>query len=257
MTGIIPAYAGSTSCPFRSCTCAWDHPRIRGEHSGRISRPWRRRGSSPHTRGALRPGFRGCFRDGIIPAYAGSTGDRAVQALRGRDHPRIRGEHIATRAPAIRGLGSSPHTRGALPQKGPYLNPTRIIPAYAGSTSSSTSGNASRRDHPRIRGEHWSLTPAAHSRMGSSPHTRGARWRLAVPCCSVGIIPAYAGSTTRRPWRRKALRDHPRIRGEHSLYGTQLKYIKGSSPHTRGAQIAGDALGIGCGIIPACAGSTL
>ena len=50
---------------------------------------------------------------------------------------------------------------------------------------------------------------------GSSPHTRGAH-RVTVDDLHIfGIIPAYAGSTTRpsnpSSWRR----DHPRIRGEH------------------------------------------
>ena len=30
---IIPAYAGSTSIVFHAHSIAWDHPRIRGEHS--------------------------------------------------------------------------------------------------------------------------------------------------------------------------------------------------------------------------------
>ena len=92
-------------------------------------------GSSPHTRGAL-------YRVGAIPKI-------------GEDHPRIRGEHRWTKRdmdrlyriiPAYAGstscarmnssvfAGSSPHTRGA-------------------PVSRSTS-TASRRDHPRIRGEH-------------------------------------------------------------------------------------------------------
>ena len=56
--GIIPAYAGSTwySVPRRSTP--WDHPRIRGEHSGRRLTPHCRHGSSPHTRGALDLGGR-------------------------------------------------------------------------------------------------------------------------------------------------------------------------------------------------------
>ena len=50
--GIIPAYAGST---FHMSVCAvgtWDHPRIRGEHSGAAVPEQPGPGSSPHTRGA-------------------------------------------------------------------------------------------------------------------------------------------------------------------------------------------------------------
>ena len=51
----------------------WDHPRIRGEHGGvdyRSAEAW---GSSPHTRGAPAGVDQVAGREGIIPAYAGST----------------------------------------------------------------------------------------------------------------------------------------------------------------------------------------
>ena len=154
--GIIPAYAGSTTClrvrAFLSSGSsphtrgalngdavalgrAVDHPRIRGEHDDRFQALEVLAGSSPHTRGA--------------PA-ASSTG-----ASTSRDHPRIRGEHNDSGV-----LGDS--VQG-------------IIPAYAGSTSSSISATAASK--------------------GSSPHTRGARAHHKV--------------------NHHSPRDHPRIRGEH------------------------------------------
>ena len=55
-TRIIPAYAGSTrTVAGRSCR-AGDHPRIRGEHVIVSFAACFQRGSSPHTRGALRSG---------------------------------------------------------------------------------------------------------------------------------------------------------------------------------------------------------
>ena len=51
---IIPAYAGSTSASAAAGSAEKDHPRIRGEHvDGWEGAGWAR-GSSPHTRGALR-----------------------------------------------------------------------------------------------------------------------------------------------------------------------------------------------------------
>ena len=72
-------------------------------------------------------------------------------------------------------LGSSPHTRGAHINLANTRNPLRIIPAYAGSTSSNAHRTGRGRDHPRIRGEH---RRAPSARMPQ-----------------IGIIPAYAGST--------------------------------------------------------------
>ena len=93
---------------------------------------------------------------GIIPAYAGSTPFE-----------------IATDSAP---LGSSPHTRGA---------PSRTC-----------SRRATRRDHPRIRGEHISV-----------------RYLVLE---GGGIIPAYAGSTL--------------------LAELAVELAAGSSPHTRGAR---------------------
>ena len=55
-----------------------------------------------------------------------------------------------------------------------YVSNSRIIPAYAGSTRSSTVSGSPSQDHPRIRGEHISDGSTARMRGGSSPHTRGA-----------------------------------------------------------------------------------
>ena len=71
--------------------------------------------------------------------------------------------------------------------------------------------------------------------LGSSPHTRGAQgWPCSRPPI-VGIIPAYAGSTS--PARDPGLGrgDHPRIRGEHKDDNNFYSTLAGSSPHTRGA----------------------
>ena len=72
-TGIIPAYAGSTSTAPAGSSSPADHPRIRGEHPWFIdSRGWLA-GSSPHTRGARQSLAAFSEIPGIIPAYAGST----------------------------------------------------------------------------------------------------------------------------------------------------------------------------------------
>ena len=201
--GIIPAYAGSTISTRPETRPPPDHPRIRGEHIvGSIGMVigW---GSSPHTRGARESLHKGDSLSRIIPAYAGSTTDSDCHCGARRDHPRIRGEHIRVAAGWLGSAGSSPHTRGAPPQNHARRRRDRIIPAYAGSTSSSCSTCSSHSDHPRIRGEHNLLLWAMFSNNGSSPHTRGAP-RGALSCSlAAGIIPAYAGSTRRRSGSRR------------------------------------------------------
>ena len=172
-----------------------DHPRIRGEHARRWRRwPWVS-GSSPHTRGArLRPESRRRRRR-IIPAYAGSTVVRLRIRRPSRDHPRIRGEHRKKQVNISVNTGSSPHTRGAPLRRRQARHRRRIIPAYAGSTSTAPAGSSSAADHPRIRGEHTSGSVSKTEPVGSSPHTRGAPVRDRRPLRREGIIPAYAGST--------------------------------------------------------------
>ena len=253
---IIPAYAGSTRLYANDVRLVQDHPRIRGEHPDAERHDPRGNGSSPHTRGArCGPGPQGTYRR-IIPAYAGSTRSVWSIPLSCPDHPRIRGEHLPLKTFEGMNRGSSPHTRGAHVAVERRFDRCRIIPAYAGSTSSRQPVRGSGRDHPRIRGEHSAEANGTLRAYGSSPHTRGARHRRPVGGGWRGIIPAYAGSTC-GPGRRGACgADHPRIRGEHPYHIIEVPAEYGSSPHTRGAPPNTETLSNGRRIIPAYAGST-
>ena len=192
-----------------------DHPRIRGEHVRRPLRQGERLGSSPHTRGAPTScrSWHSPLR--IIPAYAGSTLAWSTIRATPPDHPRIRGEHGASEDAQHGGKGSSPHTRGAPNGAESIAEKVGIIPAYAGSTSRWTIPASAVADHPRIRGEHIDINLANTRNPGSSPHTRGARFRLPDVDPGWRIIPAYAGSTVEPSEMLTAQKDHPRIRGEH------------------------------------------
>ena len=114
---------------------------------------------------------------------------------------------------------------------------TRIIPAYAGSTTTGSRTRSTPGDHPRIRGEHSAESQPASTAAGSSPHTRGAHGSSPLEGDAGRIIPAYAGSTLSTSWG-----------GPHQV---------GSSPHTRGALDLLEILPPDDGIIPAYAGSTV
>ena len=192
----------------------------------------------------------------IIPAYAGSTAILRPVPGRRQDHPRIRGEHRIVCLNRWVATGSSPHTRGARLGHGHLEDHPGIIPAYAGSTSSAVFACRRSRDHPRIRGEHPRRGAGPHRGAGSSPHTRGARRRQAVPGLLRGIIPAYAGSTIVVADTHAAHADHPRIRGEHARRPSMPIASPGSSPHTRGAPLDPRPPMAPDRIIPAYAGST-
>ena len=215
--GIIPAYAGSTLCRRRHPPRKPDHPRIRGEHSSFSAQSPLSKGSSPHTRGA--PGAR-------------RSSSTAIS-----DHPRIRGEHGFRAASRGGRGGSSPHTRGARSAASRLSYPWM--------------------DHPRIRGEHLVIAVDWDLAAGSSPHTRGALGELRIPHADIGIIPAYAGSTSSIHTKGEVKRDHPRIRGEHFSPKLRFGSYAGSSPHTRGAPPSIGTSSSGRRIIPAYAGSTM
>mgnify|MGYP007084074620 CR=1 FL=1 len=191
-------------------------------------------GSSPHTRGTRPPAARCGRASRFIPACAGNARRSPGPSGATSVHPRIRGERSGSiGAPPPPG-GSSPHTRGTRADDRRCHPGSRFIPAYAGNATlfsrSSLSvrfipayaGNARPHAratgcfsvHPRIRGERWMQTSAAHRWVGSSPHTRGTRRPAARAVAAWRFIPAYAGNAEK--WLEGAVMGavHPRIRGE-------------------------------------------
>ena len=112
-TGIIPAYAGSTTPTPLSTSESADHPRVCGEHTMAAMKRYVERGSSPRMRGAPRGGRIAEDGTGIIPAYAGSTMIGCLSFDDKRDHPRVCGEHPHRRRFSAPCGGSSPRMRGA------------------------------------------------------------------------------------------------------------------------------------------------
>ena len=107
-----------------------------------------------------------------------------------------------------------------------------------------------------MRGEHCRRCFAFRRSGGSSPHARGTPERHVLDEDADGIIPACAGNTAE--WFASAgpARDHPRMRGEHTMRNFPYLRDEGSSPHARGTRVLhGLCDGVG-GIIPACAGNT-
>ena len=205
---------------------------------------------------------------GIIPACAGNTTTVAQDEDRAPDHPRVCGEHQSEVVHECLSQGSSPRVRG-----------THAL---------LLEGGVAVGDHPRVCGEHsgrglihslsWGSSPrvrgtlqpafpepfqrCGQARMavgvqGSSPRVRGTRLCGLLSMSMLGIIPACAGNTAALTIQHRALRDHPRVCGEHSEMLLLQLQNTGSSPRVRGTPMS---CGISCpsaGIIPACAGNTL
>ena len=176
--GIIPAYAGNTAVAMLPFAIYWDHPRVCGEHFIAHFAPSVDQGSSPRMRGTHEETFFNGDSTGIIPAYAGNTLRRRVDAGMRWDHPRVCGEHPYAFGDGDQFTGSSPRMRGTL---GGFLFSVwfaGIIPAYAGNTIK------------------W--VSSVHMAGGSSPRMRGTPIFLQHDILVAGIIPAYAGNTLLR-----------------------------------------------------------
>ena len=239
-----------------SITAPGAHPRMRGEHAASRALSSAHMGSSPHARGAPRSRASARHRSGLIPACAGSTSRPTPTWPGRRAHPRMRGEHAASRALSSAHMGSSPHARGAPGSCGPRSWTLRLIPACAGSTAPAASKARTRPAHPRMRGEHEALWRAWEQLRGSSPHARGARDDPPTYSPPRRLIPACAGSTSWTSSNRPPTTAHPRMRGEHTGPSSLSRIHLGSSPHARGAR-PGWPSGTPQGrLIPACAGST-
>ena len=156
--GIIPACTGNTQSGRLTSKFKWDHPRTCGEHSTVTISPLLSVGSSPHVRGAPERFEAFARAVGIIPACAGSTTSIGHNWTGMWDHPRMCGEHVVLPPFFWTVSGSSPHVRGALARVGHLRPQPGIIPACAGSTESAANHARSRRDHPRMCGEHLCKT---------------------------------------------------------------------------------------------------
>ena len=132
-------------------------------------------------------------------------------------------------------LGSSPRMRGAQLQNVRLTRQAGIIPAYAGSTTTSHTREPHARDHPRVCGEHENAGMPFPRVRGSSPRMRGAHARPMGLKRFHGIIPAYAGSTDVMKKSDLKFWDHPRVCGEHAFEHMFQTLLMGSSPRMRGA----------------------
>ena len=153
--------------------------------------------------------------------------------------------------------GSSPLTRGKLPDVnslGPHLG---LIPAHAGKTYTSQKLGIILTAHPRSRGENLAHTTRGEYFKGSSPLTRGKLAIDEILGLDAGLIPAHAGKTPLGSARSKRPMAHPRSRGENYRVFVSGRRTAGSSPLTRGKPRWALGAAHGGGLIPAHAGKTV
>ena len=115
---------------------------------------------------------------------------------------------------------------------------TGITPAYAGTTERLEFRDVGRTDHPRLCGDHLIVHPAVGISVGSPPLMRGPRSATDKSARTVGITPAYAGTTYSPILVIVGREDHPRLCGDHQLAQDTMVPGSGSPPLMRGPQFA-------------------
>ncbi len=193
---------------------------------------------------------------GLIPAWAGSTLVSRDEFATTSAHPRVGGEHEGGKPAGVRDRGSSPRGRGAPRRHWRGAVQAGLIPAWAGSTSTSRRGRCPATAHPRVGGEHLGVRVSREMRDGSSPRGRGALGHHEPRVPGLGLIPAWAGSTRILLSLDGRASAHPRVGGEHYVPAEPILGGQGSSPRGRGAPARLRLRPDRVRLIPAWAGST-
>ena len=151
------------------------------------------------------------------------------------------------RSPRVRGRPHQP--RGQPTQHG-------FIPAGAGQTVRPRRTATAAAAHPRGCGADLASVSVCTVVVGSSPRVRGRPAGGLLGALFHGLIPAGAGQTTMRWWRRRRSGAHPRGCGADDADNRVTALGKGSSPRVRGRPSDSAGVVAGVGLIPAGAGQT-
>ena len=134
--GLIPAWAGKTELFEVGESPSRAHPRVGGENQPSRGGANHREGSSPRGRGKLVKAAAALDRSRLIPAWAGKTKHVTAPVTPTPAHPRVGGENEIEALLDPEQQGSSPRGRGKLTVEVLVAQPVRLIPAWAGKTSS-------------------------------------------------------------------------------------------------------------------------
>ncbi len=234
--GSIPAWAGETPEPARSCRSTWVDPRVGGGDGARARRGGEWAGRSPRGRGR-----RGGMGDSgeprrSIPAWAGETRSAPTPGGGSAVDPRVGGGDLV-RVPTTRSArGRSPRGRGRRARMVHHEGANRSIPAWAGETAAAISATMRSPVDPRVGGGDRQLARRPQRRRGSIPAWAGETYDLVVVGAQKGV--------------------DPRVGGGDGPGGAAVRAGPGRSPRGRGRRRGVPRPGRGRGSIPAWAGET-
>ena len=173
VVGITPAWAGKRSQVAAALQSGWDHPRVGGEKTSRLSMMRNRGGSPPRGRGKVSTITRRWPGAGITPAWAGKRPAVWSSKSKNGDHPRVGGEKFERWLNYGYGRGSPPRGRGKALLTECRYGVVGITPAWAGKSNNQPATSGICRDHPRVGGEKHPMFRMICGCGGSPPRGRG------------------------------------------------------------------------------------
>ncbi len=252
--GNTPACAGRSGSRSMTGLGSREHPRVRGEEAGKSAHLKALAGTPPRARGGDH--LDGQLRDpgGNTPACAGRRRSGRCGRPGSREHPRVRGEEIASAIARHACAGTPPRARGGGGVAGGVRPTAGNTPACAGRSPRLRRGCRPAREHPRVRGEETVGSSMGAVRVGTPPRARGGGLAHRRAPARPGNTPACAGRRSAwSSWPRPCW-EHPRVRGEELAPSVVEVDRMGTPPRARGGGLRGRLrLRVG-GNTPACAG---
>ena len=133
---------------------------------------------------------------------------------------------------------------------------SRLTPAFAGTTASTSRWRYLTWADPRVRGDHHDACVERARAEGSPPRSRGPHAAPPPRRADGRLTPAFAGTTPQRGPLVPIFRAHPRVRGDHPIVSSIRDMTEGSPPRSRGPRHGVGLLGVLGRLTPAFAGTT-
>ena len=150
------------------------------------------------------------------------------------DHPHVRGEKTPPDERRAQIPGSSPRAWGKVQQTRNIIDSQRIIPTCVGKRPFNFRITKPWTDHPHVRGEKADISHAVEGFNGSSPRAWGKARAVCRARRAMRIIPTCVGKSLAAFAGRKAVSDHPHVRGEKLVDARKERRRIGSSPRAWG-----------------------
>ena len=191
-----------------------------------------------------------------IPACAGETCINSPIVRSAPVYPRVCGGNGFPAHLCLCLSGLSPRVRGKPSRNAVHTSGAGSIPACAGETINTITGDGLKTVYPRVCGGNDHDQDAAPRLTGLSPRVRGKL--LGQPDGRTGrrSIPACAGETAVADGDVGNSKVYPRVCGGNSYRTRKGKSWKGLSPRVRGKRSPHQHTGLCVRSIPACAGET-